>query len=243
MADVEAGPQRPLGPTAHESVDLGRSDQRSTDRRVLEPGRHDALPVRQGNGSEAQVRDLEQASAYVHGPWRSRSGPSGGNPGQHSNQSRRRWRHLFQREIDRWHVRARIRARAGRQSGGPGVRRDDSESGAAGQCGPVWTLAWAASSGLRDGSRLGQRLQPGIARRPAMVVFNNHRRRRAGLGQGRNGRAFGPQGPQMSANPWHPARLKSVRQNLSAAEAGTRHGKCSSAAGPATIGRALSHQN
>jgi hypothetical protein len=193
LADVEAGSQRPLGPTAHESVDLGRSDQRSTDRRVLEPGRHDALPVRQGNGSEAQVRDLAQASAYVHGPWRSRSGPSGGNPGQHSNQSRRRsgWRHLFQREIDRWRVRARIRARAGRQSGGPGVRRDDSEAGAAGQCGPVWTLAWAASSGLRDGSRLGQKLQPGIVRRPAMVVFNNHRRRRAGLGQGRNGRAFG----------------------------------------------------
>ena len=34
--NVEAGSQRPLGPTAHESVDLGRSKQRSTDRRVLE---------------------------------------------------------------------------------------------------------------------------------------------------------------------------------------------------------------
>ena len=61
--------------------------------------------------------------------------------------------------------------------------------------------------------------------------------------KGATGGHSGPQGPQMSANPWHPARLKSVRQNLSAAEAGTRHGTRSSAAGPATIGRALSHQN
>ena len=52
--------------------------------------------------------------------------------------------------------------------------------------------------------------------------------------KGATGGHSGPQGPQMSANPWHPARLKSVRQNLSAAEAGTRHGTRSSAAGPAT---------
>ena len=52
--------------------------------------------------------------------------------------------------------------------------------------------------------------------------------------KGATGGHSGPQGPQMSANPWHPARLKSVRQNLSAAEAGTQHGTRSSAAGPAT---------
>ena len=156
--------------------------------------RADTTPCQSGKGTGRRPR---------YGTWRKRpymcTGPGaaardGVAATQGStaiNQSRRRWRHLFQREIDRWRVRARIRARAGRQSGGPGVRRDDSEAGAAGQCGPVWTLAWAASSGLRDGSRLGQKLQPGIVRRPAMVVFNNHRRRRAGLGQGRNGRAFG----------------------------------------------------
>ena len=109
---------------------------------------------------------------------------------------------------------------------GPGAHRDDSDAGAAGHLGP---LAWAASSGLRDGSRAWAR----AAARDHTVTGNGGRtgpEPGAGAtgGHSRVARAAGVSEPVAAGEAY------SVRQNLSAAEVGTRHGRFSSAAGPAT---------